>query len=201
MGLRFTDALLMIISFFANWNLPVGPFFFLLSGATTLCHHASSRCHRQTSQRNNGLQLVVMPGTNTATGKERKKIGVHRGVLVEQEWPYKESTPCLTEQCHSVPAGLTHRGVKVELALPLIYEPSPRGRAAIALHLTVFKWPHQHTDNQWDKEERPACQPREGVWRGWTGGHIGKKGGMYISWGWWAFATLSVCQCLIATCL
>lgn len=71
----------------------------------------------------------------------------------------------------------------MEPALPLIYEPSPRGRAAIALHLTVFKQPHQHTDNQRDKEEWPACQLREGVWSGWTGGQIGKKRGVYISLG------------------
>lgn len=154
-------------------------FFFLLSGATTLCHHASSRCQRQTSQRNNGLQLVVMPGTNTAAGERKKKIGVHRGVLVEQERPYKGSTlPYGTMPvCGSVPAGLTHRRVGVELALPLIYELCPPGRAAIALHLTVFKWPHQRTDNQRDKEERPACQLKEGVWRRWIGGQTGKREG------------------------
>lgn len=160
---------------------------FLLSGATTLCHHASSRCHRQTSQENNSLQLVVMPGTNTVTeGSWWSESGFRKGPL------------CLSEQCHSVPPCLTHRGVGVELALPLIYEPSPRGRAAIALHLTVFKLPHQHADNQQDKEERPA-QGRgvEGVDKGADR----KKGRDVYKLGLMGVCHPMVCQCLITTCL
>lgn len=118
-----------------------------------------------------------MPGTNGAT---EKRLRYRKGpswatAKVSHTNSFFPSPP---EQCVSVQLCQIHQ-VKLHSAYLWV---SSQGCAANVLHLTVFKWPHQQTDNQWDKEEQLARQLMGGGW-----GVDREKGGVYINGGQRAF--------------
>lgn len=145
---------------------------YFLFWVTTLCNHASSSYHCQIGS---PLQLIFMPGTNRVTKKRLRKR--KRPSWVTAMSSYTNNAPFFSP-CRTVQQCLTlsdsPRGVALQLFIS-VYSRSCGNRPRFD---TVFKWPHQQTDNQWDKEEASSMPAQAGR----------------VKWGWWRWGD-SVYKC------
>lgn len=138
-----------------------------------------------------------MPGTNRVTEKRLRR---QRGAQLSDC-----HGPWTAIQTAHPPHSLLQNNATVsvpdsprEVALWLFMSVSSRSRGNRPTFDTLFKWPHQQTDNQWDKEEERPCQLGEG---GVVEGVHRVKGGVYINGGRRAFTIPRSTSALITSCL
>lgn len=124
--------------------------------ATILCKHASSTWQRQIES---PLRLIFMPGTNRAT---EKRLRNRKGFSWLTAMGSLTNGALFFLSCRTVWQCLTVPDSMREVALQLFISVSSRSCSNRPTFDTVFKWPHQQIDNQWDKEEHLPCQLREG---------------------------------------